>query len=159
MSSFTRFSENPLMCYDAVVSDIAGKDMWRIPKGFSYYVNEKEDGDVIEVFDHFLTDGASVPRIFWSLIPPWGRYGAAAIVHDYLCDGAPIRRTFTYVDKEPIVKDYYPTRKEIDQIFNQAMKVLEVPKWKRLLMYASVRAFSIFRKHFGPKNGGTLDVH
>jgi len=32
----------------------------------------------------FLTDGASVPRLFWNLIPPWGDYGPAAIVHDYL---------------------------------------------------------------------------
>jgi hypothetical protein len=23
----------------------------------------------------YLTDGDSVPRVFWSLIPPWGAYG------------------------------------------------------------------------------------
>lgn len=32
----------------------------------------------------FISDGASVPRIFWSLFPPVGRYFAAAVVHDYL---------------------------------------------------------------------------
>ncbi len=32
----------------------------------------------------FRTDGASVPRLFWNIIPPWGRYGMAAVIHDYL---------------------------------------------------------------------------
>ena len=34
----------------------------------------------------FLTDGATVPRIFWCLIPPYHRYLPAAIIHDYQCD-------------------------------------------------------------------------
>ena len=32
----------------------------------------------------FVTDLASVPRIFWSKYPPIGRYAYAAVVHDYL---------------------------------------------------------------------------
>ena len=32
------------------------------------------------------TDGASVPRFFWTLFPPFtGKYRAAAVVHDYYC--------------------------------------------------------------------------
>jgi hypothetical protein len=32
----------------------------------------------------FVTDLASIPRPFWSLLPPNGPYAQAAIVHDYL---------------------------------------------------------------------------
>jgi hypothetical protein len=31
----------------------------------------------------FVTDFASVPRILWWAIPPWGPYSRAAVVHDY----------------------------------------------------------------------------
>lgn len=33
----------------------------------------------------FPTDLATVPRIFWWMIPPQGTYEAAAVLHDYLC--------------------------------------------------------------------------
>jgi hypothetical protein len=32
----------------------------------------------------FVTDFASIPRIFWSILPPDGDYTYAAIIHDYL---------------------------------------------------------------------------
>lgn len=32
----------------------------------------------------FETDFASVPRALWSILPPFGMYGEAAVVHDYL---------------------------------------------------------------------------
>jgi len=32
----------------------------------------------------FVTDFASIPRLFWSLLPPDGRYTYPAIIHDYL---------------------------------------------------------------------------
>lgn len=32
----------------------------------------------------FVTDLASIPRVFWTAIPPAGDYAYAAIVHDYL---------------------------------------------------------------------------
>jgi len=40
----------------------------------------------IDVEDGFLHDGASVPRVFWTLvgITPSGKVSAAALVHDYI---------------------------------------------------------------------------
>lgn len=32
----------------------------------------------------FVTDGASVPRIFWTLFPPVFDYFGASVIHDYL---------------------------------------------------------------------------
>lgn len=40
--------------------------------------------DQIVVPMGFVTDFASIPRMFWTILPKWGRYGRAAIVHDYL---------------------------------------------------------------------------
>ncbi|EJI0210340.1 DUF1353 domain-containing protein, partial [Salmonella enterica subsp. enterica] len=46
-----------------------------------------------------------------------------AIIHDYLYDNA------------------LRTKKEADLIFLDGMKVLGVPKWKRIVMYQAVRLF------------------
>ena len=32
----------------------------------------------------FVTDLASVPRLFWTVFPPCGKYTTAAVLHDYL---------------------------------------------------------------------------
>ncbi|EAQ6128542.1 DUF1353 domain-containing protein [Salmonella enterica] len=66
---------------------------------------------------------SSVPRIFWTLLPPDGKYAKAAIIHDYLYDNA------------------LRTKKEADLIFLDGMTVLGVPRWKRTIMYWAVRMF------------------
>jgi hypothetical protein len=78
-------------------------------------------GRKITVPAGFKTDFASVPRLFWRIIPPWGRYSAAAVVHDYLYETNSVDRA------------------EADQIFLELMKRLGVPLWKRQLMYRAVR--------------------
>lgn len=40
----------------------------------------------------FVTDFASIPRIFWSALRPDGDYGYAAIIHDYLYWMQPVQR-------------------------------------------------------------------
>lgn len=158
MSSFTRFSKTPAMYYNSEESDKQRKDLWSVMEGFTYYVNNKEDDDNIIVPSGYLTDGASVPRVFWSLIPPWGRYGAAAIVHDYLCDGNPIRRYSTNVNNVRVYGNYYPNRKEANKIFNQAMKVLKVPRFTRWTMYTAVRIYGIFKPLNRDKSNGIFEV-
>lgn len=82
-----------------------------------------EDGKVIEVPEGFETDFASVPRAFWRIVPPWGRYSPAAVVHDYL-----------YATRRM-------SRREADGVFLKLMRRLGVPLWKRSFMYAAVRGF------------------
>jgi hypothetical protein len=41
--------------------------------------------DRIHIPAGFETDLASVPRIFWALLPPQGAYEKAAVLHDFLC--------------------------------------------------------------------------
>jgi len=81
----------------------------------------------------FNSDLASIPRFLWPILPPTGVYDKAAILHDYL-----YRRGVVYkLNQGP----YRPKREEADKIFYSAMKSLDVPWWKRKLMYHSVRAF------------------
>ncbi len=75
----------------------------------------------------FVSDGASIPKILWPVIGgPWGRYGKAAVLHDFLYQrwgrGSPL------------------ARREADRVFFRAMKLLGVKPWRRNLMYWGVRA-------------------
>lgn len=41
-------------------------------------------GETVEIPRGFVTDLASVPRLFWTAFPPCGKYTSAAVLHDYL---------------------------------------------------------------------------
>ncbi|MBL8444792.1 MAG: DUF1353 domain-containing protein [Zoogloeaceae bacterium] len=75
----------------------------------------------IEVPAGFITDLASIPRVFWPLVPVNGRHRAAAILHDFL-----------YVTQPG-------TRAEADALFLEAMHVSGVRWSQRKVMHAAVR--------------------
>lgn len=68
----------------------------------------------------FVTDLASIPRIFWSIWPPFGLHTRAAVIHDYL-----------YATKAP--KDF------ADHAFLQLLKEDGVPWLRRSLFYRAVK--------------------
>lgn len=70
------------------------------------------------------TDFASVPRPFVWLIPAYGLYTRAAVLHDVLCDQG-IQRNVS--------------RRDADGIFLQALRILGVPFLQRWLMWTGVR--------------------
>ena len=74
----------------------------------------------------FITDGASIPKAVWSIVgSPWtGKYVYATIPHDW-----------GYTTQTM-------TRREVDDIFNEGMRILGVSWWKRKLMYRCVRMFA-----------------
>lgn len=74
----------------------------------------------------FVTDFASVPRLFWSLVPPIGRYGFAALFHDY-----------AYWQQTT-------DRKAADRLFRDTMTELKVSPFTCWLLYSSVRLFGGF---------------
>lgn len=98
---------------------------WRIVKGFRYTTNQ---GRHIDVPDGFVTDFASIPRGLWNLFPPTGKYGHAAVVHDYL-----YRNT-----NEP--QEY------CDKIFLDGMEELHVNWLVRHIIYRAVRLFGRFNR-------------
>jgi len=120
MSSFT----TPL-----VVSPLPDGRHWKLVFQFCYDVGNKDSGDRITVPVGFITDFASSPPPIWWLIPPWGKYGKAAVIHDYLYQLG-IR-----------------TRKEADDIFRESMLVLGVAPWRVSLMYWGVRIFGWLAWH------------
>lgn len=59
----------------------------RLIEPFSFYLGTDENNKLCEITvpAGFESDGASIPRIFWSVASPWtGRYVKAAWLHDYL---------------------------------------------------------------------------
>ncbi|MBW3617746.1 MAG: DUF1353 domain-containing protein [Proteobacteria bacterium] len=90
---------------------------------FSYDVGTEGSGDTIVVPAGFETDFASIPRPLWIIEPPLGDAGKAAVLHDYLYETGERDRA------------------SADRIFLEAMAVLEVPWWKRSLMFRAVRLF------------------
>jgi hypothetical protein len=77
----------------------------------------------VEVPKGFVTDLASIPRLFWSWLRPDGEYAYAAIVHDYLY--------WTQVR----------TRLMSDEILKSSMEDFHVDKLTIQTIYDAVRAF------------------
>lgn len=114
-------------------------NQWRIDRPFKYYIDEP-NGKLIYVHEGFVTDFASVPRIFWVLFPPaTGNYVQAAVLHDYLCDGGPV-----FIDGIPTKISI----RQINAIFLQSMKVLDTPVYQRYPMFFAV---SLYFKFFHNK--------
>lgn len=54
--------------------------------------NAGQNLPAVQVPEGFITDLASIPQVFWSLLPKTGRYAYAAIIHDYLYWYQPITK-------------------------------------------------------------------
>lgn len=78
---------------------------------------------VTKVPSGFITDGYSIPRIFWNIFPPLGKDDKCAILHDYLYTKGVFKRKFC------------------DEIFLEAMKQSNVNRWKAYVKYFFVRVF------------------
>lgn len=109
-----------------VVSPLADGRTWVTRKEFGYDIGEEDSGNSIDVPTGFMTDFASIPRPLWAILPRWGKYGNAAVIHDYCY----------WEQSRP--------RKEADLIFREAMGVLEVPAFTAGLMYWAVKLFGHF---------------
>ena len=108
---------------ELVLSPLSDGRRWRLVEPFEYHVGNYPSDNIVLVPRGYVTDFASIPRMFWHILPPWGKYGKAAVVHDYLCD----------------IKDRPSS--EVHRIFYEAMGVLGVPNWKRRVMYEAVRRY------------------
>ena len=74
----SRFTES------LVVTPLPDGKTWIILHDFGYEVGDKGSGDVINVPIGTYTDFASIPRPLWAIFPRWGKYGNAAVIHDWL---------------------------------------------------------------------------
>ena len=114
MSSFTS---------TLIVTPMPDGRRWKLWKEFTYHIGTEYSQNYIHVPVGFVTDFASVPFVFWAILPSWGKYGKAAVLHDWL---------YHY---------HIRTRKEADDIFLEAMLVSGTKPWKAKVMYRAVRLF------------------
>lgn len=99
-------------------------------EGFTYTT---KSGDVLSVPAGMKSDGASTPKVIWNMIPPFGIYWKATVLHDYM---------YRYTNV---------TRKYADNILLEAMEILGAPFVERETIYKAVTlcgeaAFSNDRK-------------
>lgn len=114
-----------------LVSPLADGRTWVVMRDFGYEREPYGSGNVIDVAIGFQTDFASVPRLLWWVFPPWGTYGNAAVIHDWLywkqeINGLPIEH------------------QDADRIFEEAMGVLNVTPWRRWCLVHAVLWFGVF---------------
>ena len=106
---------------DRVVVQPIDKDKFRVYKELSY--------QGIYIPKGFVTNGADIPRIFWSFFPPNSpEYLSAVVLHDYMCAKIGV---FTY--------------EEADRYFYNAMIEIGVARWKAKLFYFCVRLYHRFK--------------
>ena len=122
MSSFTT---------DLELSPLDDGYSWKLLSPFRYRIGEMDSDEIITVPKGFVTDFASIPRMLWVVLPPWGTYGKACVLHDYL-----------------YFSGIYD-RNRCDDIFLESMGVLDVSWVKRRIMYRGVRTggWVAWRKH------------
>lgn len=106
---------------DVVVQPILPEGKrWTLVHPITYSANH----DTFEVPAGFTTDFASVPRIFVWLLPRYGRWTQAAVLHDYLWS---------------LAKTGEISKFDADGIFLRALRELNVPFLRRWIMWAAVR--------------------
>lgn len=82
-----------------------------------------QDLPAVQVPRGFVTDFASIPRIFWSVLRPDGEYAHAAVIHDYLY--------WSQTTPKAVA----------DSIFKRAMEDLKVAPATVATLYNAVKLF------------------
>lgn len=111
-----------------------GRTQWVVRSPLPYHVGAEDSDVVVTVPAGFVTDFASIPRLFWRFEAPAGRALKASVVHDFLYDRQGV------VETAPCRLERF-SRAECDGVFLEAMGVVGVPRWKALILWAAVRAF------------------
>jgi uncharacterized protein DUF1353 len=101
----------------------ATEDNWVLTEDWPFEGHPNGRTVCFAVPEGFVTDFASIPRLLWPLLPKWGDYGWAAVLHDYL-----------YWEQSLC-------REDSDAILLEAMMRSSVPPWRRQLIYRAVRLF------------------
>ncbi len=98
--------------HNQLVLTPAGLEDWELVQDFT----ETTKYGTFTVPKGYVTDLASVPRLFWFVLPPFGRYSQAAVIHDYI----------------------YNTCDDKHEVFYDLMLKYKTAKWKAKVMYVAV---------------------
>ena len=124
------YSNDGFVAYAGSASLMLEKDYWYLKNALKVDITIGDDLYEIKIPKGYLTDGASVPRILWSICPKWDRSHRAVILHDYLCE----YRIVTINGSPTQI-----SREEVDRLFLFALKCEGLTKLKYSLMYGAVR--------------------
>ncbi|EME3314770.1 DUF1353 domain-containing protein [Campylobacter jejuni] len=106
------------------------KDKFEVVENYKFDLNVTKG--VIE--QGYKTDGASIPRIFWSLYPPYkSEYFTACVIHDWLCSKAM---------HEKSIKNAY---KLADLALKEAMLSLGVSRFTTYTFYYWCKYYHILK--------------
>jgi hypothetical protein len=111
-----------------VVSPTINAKTWCLEQDFKYITTAKLESKDIIVPKGFLTDFASVPIPIRSIIPKWGKYGRAAVIHDWLY----------YEGNKGGTKEF------ADQVLLEAMEISGVNSFVRTIIFKAVDWFGMF---------------
>jgi len=107
-----------------VTTSAGNRFRWRLTESFGFVHSR----GWIEVPDGFETDFASVPRIFWNILPLTdAQYDKAAVIHDYAVRNRR-RLGLRLVD--------------CHRIFYEAMRCSGVPRYRASIMLGAVLCFN-----------------
>lgn len=97
--------------------------------GIPYKYRYEKTGLDVTVQPGFICDGASSPRIFWSLVGflPRGIHDPAALIHDQLYEDKGLHNGQKY------------SRRVADGVFFKMMKECGVKNWHAAIAYIAVR--------------------
>jgi len=108
-----------------------GDRLWELEEPVVY---EGKD-EVFTIPEGFKTDFASVPAAVQWLIPSYGRYTLAAVVHDYFCTAL----NHAWLTTGNHSDTGTPNGRDTDAIFRRIMRELGVPPLRRRLIWTGVR--------------------
>jgi len=146
MSTFTRFSAEEQLVYQRELSHAVGKALYSALPGYRYYIGSMDSGRYVDVETGFITDGATIPRFLWWLLPPIEEYTQCTTLHDKLCT------TYYILELRDGLEQQVPvTRKVIDGILKESMDVLNVTPWKKKAIMLGVNLNRIVRRPSSPK--------
>lgn len=144
MSSFTQFTAKLQTRYAKEESKALGGKYYWIDPGFTFY-SSHDPTELVEIPTGYLSDGASVPKPLQWLIPAWGKHGQCAVLHDRLCE------TWRTNNRKL-------TRKEVDEIFFDAMKVAKVNIFRRKAIEFGVNLYRRYKEPNKPTPAPMKDL-
>lgn len=136
MSSFA----TPVSLEHTGETDASGRALYRLNHDLVYEVGCPDSGLRIVVPEGRVTNLATVPRsrllswLYRDIAAIDGRYIAAPVLHDYLCNEQFPGITMT--------KSGF-SRFEADAIFRSSLQALGAPRWQVLTAYLAVRASAL----------------
>lgn len=116
----------PLLLEDTGRTDKAGRELFELHEDLIYEIGENGTSICLVVPKGYVTDFASTPRFLWRILPPFGKHGRAAVLHDFLCQCNNFSRGVG------------------DALFYEAMTSLGVASWRKVSMYLGVRFYWVF---------------